>query len=30
MFNIHKYKQYKNKLMSILKFGEKISINATL
>ena len=30
MFNVHKYKQYKNKLISILKFEEKISINAKL
>ena len=30
MFNVHKYKQYKNKLISILKFVDKISINTKL
>ena len=30
MYNVHKYKQYKNKLTSILKLEEKTSINAKL
>ena len=30
MFNVHKYKQYKKKLISILKFEENNSINAKL
>ena len=30
MFNVNKYKQYKNKWGSILKREEKIAINAKL